>query len=65
MKEETNTAIDPVCNMTVNPQSAAGSHQHDGQTYYFCSSQCLHKFKADPQGYLNRATQPLPPSHAQ
>ncbi|MGE0129205.1 MAG: heavy metal translocating P-type ATPase [Blastocatellales bacterium] len=52
---ETNTAIDPVCNMTVNPASAAGSYEYGGQTYHFCSTPCLHKFKADPQAYLNQS----------
>ena len=30
-----------VCGMTVEPASAAGSHTHAGQTYYFCSRHCL------------------------
>ena len=29
--------IDPICGMNVEPDSAAGSHVHGGQTYYFCS----------------------------
>src|SRR5690348_6776623 len=33
--------VDPVCGMTVDPASAAGSHVHDGTTYYFCSKHCL------------------------
>ena len=44
--------IDPVCGMTVEPASAAGSHTHAGETYYFCSRHCLEQFKADPQRYL-------------
>ncbi len=46
------TFIDPVCGMQVNPESAAGSHTHEGQTYYFCSTGCLDKFRADPAKYL-------------
>ena len=46
------TATDPVCGMTVDPVRAAGSHAHDGQTYHFCSTHCLHKFRADPARYL-------------
>ncbi len=53
--------IDPVCGMTVNPVSAAGSFEHHGQTYYFCSSHCLQKFTADPEGHLNRAPEPMAP----
>ena len=47
--------LDPVCGMTVDPQSAAGSVQHGGETYYFCSKHCLHAFKADPAKYLTKA----------
>jgi len=44
--------IDPVCGMTVDPASAAGSHTHAGQTYYFCSRHCLDLFAADPARFL-------------
>ena len=50
--------VDPVCGMTVSPQSAAGSHVHSGTTYYFCSPSCVERFKADPERFL----QPLPPA---
>ncbi len=45
-------AVDPVCGMRVDPESAAGSMVYEGQTYYFCSPGCLQKFKADAQRYL-------------
>lgn len=48
--------IDPVCGMTVDPAHAAGSHEHDGHTYFFCSSHCAAKFKSDPSRY----SQPVP-----
>jgi P-type Cu+ transporter len=51
--------IDPVCGMTVHPETAAGQHEYDGTTYYFCSMGCLHKFKTDPVAYLNQAPQPM------
>lgn len=38
--------------MTVNPLSAAGSLEYNGQTYYFCSQHCLHKFREDPERFL-------------
>ena len=44
---------DPVCGMTVQPATAAGSHAHAGQTYYFCCLGCLEKFRADPVRYLS------------
>jgi YHS domain-containing protein len=40
-------AIDPVCGMTVNKQSAAGTSVRDGQTYYFCSTGCKTKFDTE------------------
>lgn len=49
-------AIDPICGMTVDPATAAGSHDHQGQRYYFCGLSCLERFKADPE----RALQPRP-----
>ncbi|MDH5640008.1 MAG: heavy metal translocating P-type ATPase [Nitrospira sp.] len=44
--------IDPVCGMTVQPASAAGSCEHQGKTYYFCATSCLAKFQKDPAYYL-------------
>jgi len=55
-------AKDPVCGMQVDPQRAAGSHAHHGQTYYFCSKHCLHAFKADPQKYLAAKAAPAAPA---
>jgi Cu+-exporting ATPase len=52
-------AIDPVCGMTVNPDSAAGSYAFKGQTYYFCSRHCLNKFREDPDSFLNRPAKPM------
>ncbi|HKP14328.1 MAG TPA: heavy metal translocating P-type ATPase [Blastocatellia bacterium] len=43
---------DPVCGMTVEPQSAAGSYEYQGKTYYFCSPHCLEKFRAEPARYV-------------
>ncbi|MGH2695525.1 MAG: heavy metal translocating P-type ATPase, partial [Actinomycetota bacterium] len=37
-EEDTATVRDPVCGMTVDPSSAAGSEEHGGKTYYFCSA---------------------------
>ncbi|WP_447599677.1 heavy metal translocating P-type ATPase [Nitrospira sp. Nam80] len=50
--EPTPGEIDPVCGMTVRPESAAGSYQHGGKTYYFCSEGCLEKFRAVPEQFL-------------
>ncbi len=54
----TSVSIDPVCGMTVDPTAAAGSHEYNGQTYYFCSTHCLNKFREDPERFLDKATEP-------
>src|SRR5215467_2540066 len=46
------TVIDPVCGMTVNPQTASGSVEYQGKKYYFCNPRCAERFQAEPQKYL-------------
>lgn len=46
-------AIDPVCGMEVDPQTAAGSSEYMGQTYYFCSAGCKRDFEKDPERYIH------------
>ncbi|WP_240928119.1 heavy metal translocating P-type ATPase [Thalassoroseus pseudoceratinae] len=46
------TETDPVCGMTVDPQSALAS-EHNGNTYYFCCEHCQRKFESDPEAVLN------------
>jgi len=53
-------AIDPVCGMTVQPATAAGSYEYQGKTYYFCGTSCLTKFRADPIHYLPPTEQRAP-----
>lgn len=48
----TATAIDPVCGMTVDPELAAATAEHEGQTYYFCSHHCHKAFLAEPGRYV-------------
>lgn len=52
--------IDPVCGMTVDPEHAAGSVEYQGKTYYFCSTHCVHRFRENPETFLNPpAVQPI------
>jgi P-type Cu+ transporter len=44
--------IDPVCGMTVKPETAAAETEYQGTTYYFCNPGCKTKFDADPEKYL-------------
>ena len=53
-------AIDPVCGMTVQPATAAGSYEYQGKTYYFCATSCLTKFRAEPIHYLTPPEQSIP-----
>src|SRR5262245_56574840 len=45
-------AKDPVCGMSVDPQTARHSLEHAGQTWYFCSARCRERFAATPETYL-------------
>jgi P-type Cu+ transporter len=45
--------LDPVCKMEVNPASAEGQSEYEGQTFYFCSMACKQKFDAAPERYLD------------
>ncbi|MEP7324457.1 MAG: heavy metal translocating P-type ATPase [Gemmatimonadota bacterium] len=47
------TFTDPVCGMKVQPDGAAATVEHQGQTYYFCSTGCAAKFRADPDSYTH------------
>jgi P-type Cu+ transporter len=58
------TVKDPVCQMNVVPERAAGSYEYRGETYYFCSKGCLNRFQTDPEKYLNRPST-VQPSNAQ
>lgn len=44
--------IDPVCGMSVAPETSAGSFDFEGETFYFCAKSCLNKFRQNPQSFL-------------
>jgi YHS domain-containing protein len=49
------SAIDPVCGMTVDIVSATARDlvaEHDGMTYYFCGRGCKLDFGDDPGRYV-------------
>ena len=50
--------------MTVDPARAAGTVEHEGRTYFFCSRGCAEKFRADPQRYLQPPAESASPAHA-
>jgi len=47
-------AKDPVCGMDVDPKTAAGKSDYQGQTYYFCSMGCKQTFDKEPQKYAGK-----------
>lgn len=48
-----NKVTDPVCGMSVDPDTAKFKTTYDKHDYYFCAENCLKKFKADPEKYLS------------
>ena len=50
--------IDPVCDMEITAEEAAGKSEYKGQTYYFCSNGCKKSFDKEPEKYIGKAKQP-------
>ncbi|RPI37899.1 MAG: heavy metal translocating P-type ATPase [Nitrospiraceae bacterium] len=46
--------IDPVCEMEIEDNEAAGSATYKGEKYFFCSASCKDKFTADPAAFLDK-----------
>jgi YHS domain-containing protein/uncharacterized membrane protein YraQ (UPF0718 family) len=50
--ERHQSAIDPVCGMTVDPEHAEYRSFQKGETFYFCSAGCKETFDKDPGKYI-------------
>ena len=50
---DSTTVTDPVCGMTIAPESAAATTEYQGHTYYFCSQHCAESFATDPDKHLS------------
>jgi len=61
--ETAEAAIDPVCGMRVNRDTAKHRFAHKGQDYFFCSARCRERFEAEPEKYL-QPKQPEPAAPA-
>jgi xanthine dehydrogenase accessory factor len=48
------TAIDPVCEMTVDISTARFVSEHNGMNYYFCAAGCQRAFESKPESFLDR-----------
>lgn len=45
-------AVDPVCKMGVNEESAEYKSTYKGKVYYFCALRCKKSFDENPEKYL-------------
>ncbi len=45
-------AIDPICKMTVDEDTAEWKSEHDGKAYYFCAPGCKSAFEENPEKYM-------------
>jgi Cu+-exporting ATPase len=45
---------DPVCHMKVSEKTAIDLYMHNGQTFYFCSTDCKTLFAESPEKYLHK-----------
>jgi len=46
-------AVDPVCEMVVNIDTAQWSSEHEGTTYYFCAPGCKKAFESNPLNFVS------------
>jgi len=61
--EDPNVAVDPVCGMNVNRDTAKHRLDYRGQEYFFCSARCRERFEAEPAKFL-KPKAPEPPAPA-
>lgn len=43
---------DPVCGMEVNEKKSKFKSNHEGKTFYFCSSNCKTNFDKNPTNFI-------------
>jgi len=51
-QQSAETAVDPVCGMTVVKANAKATYDYKGTTYYFCNVGCKESFAKDPEKYI-------------
>jgi xanthine dehydrogenase accessory factor len=54
---EPESAIDPVCGMSVEIATARHVAEYSGQRYYFCCPGCKRSFEKEPEKYLAQAVE--------
>ena len=55
-ERESDTAVDPVCGMTVEVATAGHVVEHGGTPYYFCCTGCRLAFEQEPEKYADRVS---------
>lgn len=50
-KDTVELAVDPVCGMSVDRESAPACVEHNGQIFYFCAQGCKDEFLAAPEKF--------------
>jgi YHS domain-containing protein len=48
-------ALDPVCNMVVDPDRAAGRLMYEGRAYFFCALTCAGEFARSPERFVEQS----------
>lgn len=48
-------AKDSVCGMDVDPKTAAGKSEYQGQIYHFCATGCKKAFDKEPAKYVGKS----------
>lgn len=61
VQDVTDSVIDPVCGMTVDPASSPHHAAHAGKLFHFCSGGCRTRFVGDPARYLGTVSEPPAP----
>jgi Cu+-exporting ATPase len=51
LESGTLVTLDPVCGMEVNELDPGATYEYKKKTYSFCSSECMERFAANPEGY--------------
>lgn len=47
------SAVDPVCGMSVNPETANITAEVEGKNYYFCAEGCRKAFVENPKKFVD------------
>ncbi len=47
-------AVDPICKMDVDPETAQWSSEYEGKMYHFCAPGCKQTFDQDPAKWAGK-----------